>query len=332
MNSRTQPTPTAARLAKSAVIVFIAIAAGLVPLEAQGTGENGGIKINGLVQIWYDHSPNNNFSSFLLKRSELKVSGFIVPGKVGYAFMMDPASVPTHLTQDLVIFYQHNPSLVITVGQMKYPLTMEGMAGSAGLDFIDRSMLAAREYGDRRDIGVTLSGNAGSFDYNVGAFNGAGTNTTDNNQGKDFAGRFGVRFMDQIRVGGSFYLGPNNRVGGDIVDVARTRTGFEASFIKEHFSIKTEFMQGSDDDRDSRGYYATLTYALNATMEFAGRFDSWDPDTNMDTDAETLITLGISYRLKGNAAKIMVNYLLHDFEASTMDAANQILVQFQTEF
>ena len=142
--------------------------------------EPSNLKINGMIQLWGMHSNEANINStFLLKRSEFKLSGSIIPDKVSFAFMLDPASVPRHLIQDLIIVYQVHPQARIAVGQMHYPLTMEGLQGSADLDFIDRAIIAGREYGDRRDIGVCVSGSGTVAEYALGIFGGAGTNITD---------------------------------------------------------------------------------------------------------------------------------------------------------
>jgi len=65
-----------------------------------------------MIQIWGQSSSDSNVpSSIFLKRSELKLSGSIVPDLIGYEFLMDPASVPGAMTQDLIIYIQPSPPL-----------------------------------------------------------------------------------------------------------------------------------------------------------------------------------------------------------------------------
>ncbi len=290
------------------------------------------LKINGMIQLWGLHSNETNTNStFLLKRSELKLSGSIISDEVSFVFMLDPASVPRHLIQDLIIFYQVHPQARIAVGQMHYPLTMEGLQGSADLDFIDRAIIAGREYGDRRDIGVCVSGSGTVAEYALGMFGGAGTNITDTNNSKDFAGRVVFNVAKNIHVGASGYYGPKNQLATDLSTVKRNRAGFEFAYLGNHFSIKSEFMQGSEGSINNRGYYGTVTYTRNSKVQFGARFEGWDGNLDLSDNGEYMTTLGVNYKLKGNAAKIMVNYLIRAEQGPSI-SNNAFLTQFQVEF
>ena len=293
-------------------------------------GEN--IKINGLIQLWGKESnAPNTYSSQFLKRSELKLSGTIIPDRVGFEFLMDPASVPTYLIQDLNIYYHYHSMVRFRVGQMKYPLTMEGLTPSSQLDFIDRSIITAREYGDRRDIGYLVYGDNHKFDYSLGLFNGSGPNNQDNNDNKDLSGRFVFHASDKIKFGTSFYRGPHNRLATDEFDVNRNRAGVEFAYTGYPFGVKTEYMQGSDDDANSGGYYGSVTYSVNSTYQFGARFEGWDPNHDSSDDETTMTTLGVNYKLKGDAAKIMANYVLTNDNSASKNMS-EFLVQFQVEF
>ena len=294
--------------------------------------EPSNLKINGMIQLWGMQSNEANINStFLLKRSEFKLSGSIIADKVSFAFMLDPASVPRHLIQDLIIFYQVHPQARVAVGQMHYPLTMEGLQGSAELDFIDRAIIAGREYGDRRDIGVCVSGSGTVAEYSVGIFGGAGTNITDTNNSKDFAGRVVFNVAENIHVGASGYYGPNNQLAGDISSVKRNRGGVEFAYLGNHFSLKSEFMQGSEGSIENRGYYASVTYARNSKLQFGARFEGWDGNLDLSDNGEYMTTLGVNYKLKGNAAKIMVNYMIRAEQGPSI-SNNVFLTQFQVAF
>ena len=288
-------------------------------------------QVNGMIQIWDQHASDAaSPKGLFLKRTELKLSGSIIPDAIGYEFLIDPASGPGVINLDMIIHYQLSSLLKISIGQMKIPLTREGLAPSSQLDFIDRAMITAREYGDRRDTGLLLSGQATIFNYSLGVFNGAGSNTSDSNDEKDVAGRVVVQALEGLTLGASSYYGSNSHVASDVADVERFRIGGELVYVYNPFTLKTEYMQGQDDRLDSRGYYAALTYVLNPKIEFALRYDAWEYDLSAE-ESESLITLGTNYRLKGNAAKIMVNYILHD-NGITDTQSNDLLVQFQVEF
>lgn len=313
-------------------IIYVLIILMATPVNSVLAVDGDNIKINGLIQLWSRESnAPDTYSSQFLKRSELKLSGTIIPDKVGFEFLLDPASVPTYLIQDLNIYYHYHPMARFRVGQMKYPLTMEGLTPSSQLDFIDRSIITAREYGDRRDIGYLVYGNNEKFDYSFGLFNGSGPNDQDNNDNKDLSGRVVFNASENLKVGTSFYRGPHNRLSGDALDVDRNRTGVELAFTGYPLGFKTEYMQGSDDGVNSGGYYGSVTYKVNSTYQFGVRFEGWDPNSDSSDDETTMTTLGFNYKLKDDAAKIMANYVLTN-DNTTADSMSEFLVQFQVEF
>lgn len=313
-------------------IITILIMAMAIPVNSTIASDGENININGLIQLWSKESnASGTYSSQFLKRSELKLSGIIIPNKVGFEFLMDPASVPTYLIQDLNIYYHYYSMVRFRVGQMKYPLTMEGLTPSSQLDFIDRSIITAREYGDRRDIGYLVYGDNKKFDYSFGLFNGSGPNNQDNNDNKDLSGRFVFHASDKIKFGTSFYRGPHNRLATDEFDVNRNRAGVEFAYTGYPFGVKTEYMQGSDDGSNSGGYYGSVTYSVNSTYQFGVRFEGWDPNHDNSDDETTMMTLGVNYKLKDDAAKIMVNYVLTRDNSASKNTS-ELLVQFQVAF
>ena len=314
------------------LIVVSVILASLIVIPNVQAGDGSGVKVNGMIQIWGQSSSDGNVpNSLFLKRSELKLSGSIIENLVGYEFLMDPASVPGAMTQDLIIYIQPSPLLRVSVGQMKYPLTREGLEPSSQLDFIDRAMIAAREFGDRRDIGFMVSGKANIFDYSVGLFNGSGANNIDLNDAKDFGARLVVNPFGNLSIGASTYSGSNNHLVSDTADVDRGRLGGDLQYSVSALTVKAEYMLGNDDGLEGQGYYAGVTYLVNPKLKLATRYDVWDSDTDLDDNEESMITIGSDYSLKGDAAKVMVNYIIHN-DKGTDTKTNDMLIQFQVEF
>src|SRR5208283_660183 len=116
-----------------------------------------------------------------------------------------------------------------TAGQFLVPFSLESLTQDRNLETIDRSQvvsaLAARK-GDLanklvdsignqngRDIGIQVSGsflhieNRYLVDYYLALLNGAGVNTLDNNQSKDFAGRLVLHPFKILDIGASYYNG-----------------------------------------------------------------------------------------------------------------------------
>ena len=191
-------------------------------------------KVSGLLQVWYtqmlsdnlrvdslattnghsyyDLSGNWTENSFLIRRSEIHVSGNIpnIDG-VSYEFNIDPsintsATNPTIL-QDAYLKYADG-AFSFQAGQFKNLRTYEGVQSSSTLIFAERSQLG-RRIGDKRDRGVAASYAFGDQDFGakatVGVFNGMVDATSgksnDTNAQKDFAGRVDFNLGKEQKFG-----------------------------------------------------------------------------------------------------------------------------------
>jgi phosphate-selective porin len=140
------------------------------------------------------------------------------------------------MLQDAYINYHGVvPHHDFTVGQFKPKIGEEGVRSSAFLDFAERAMVT--QDNDLRDLGAEVHGSwwgegkDGRFQYWLGAFNGAGNffgtaspatsalgegqfqNRSDDNNSKDFAGRFMVRPLWNHGPWGSMELGYSGQWG-----------------------------------------------------------------------------------------------------------------------
>lgn len=152
------------------------------------------VQIHGLLQLRalgivdtsiYDGYTQNTFYS---RRGEIAVSSTMLEKKFRWEVRIDPIALSSKIVQDAYAEYSFLEEAKVRFGQFKYPQSLEGQWPSGKLDFIRRSILG-RTYGDKRDIGVQLSGMGPFVDYAVGLINGNGRNTVDNNSQKDIAGR-----------------------------------------------------------------------------------------------------------------------------------------------
>lgn len=204
---------------KLTLLAPLALMVAALPAAAQDATP----KVSGLLQVWYtqmldsnlrrdgaattsgnkyyDLSGNWTENSFLIRRSEIHVSGK-VPGldDFSYEINIDPsintsAANPTIL-QDATLSYKKG-ALGITAGQFKNQRTYEGIQSSSALIFAERSQLG-RRLGDKRDRGVAASYAFGDEAFGAkftgAVFNGMVDATSgksnDTNGQKDFVGRF----------------------------------------------------------------------------------------------------------------------------------------------
>ncbi len=299
----------------------------------------GDIRLNGLLQGWYIHDEGADpEGTFRLRRAEIKLSGEITP-KVAWWLMFDPAQVredDTRATviddeslltsagrksilQDFAIRLKPAGVLMIDVGQYKVPFGMEGLKSSARLDFIERATLTTQfKWADARDIGVTLRGdlNLGGMNIQpaVGFYNGEGQNRLDRNNGKMIVGRLAVRPVSGLHLGVAH---AGNEAGAS--EVTSRRTGFEAKYATDRFSLYGEYAFGESDGKDKETYYITATAYVSDTLQLAVRYDWFDPDTDMRKNTGTETTLGVNYFIAKHNAKVQANYVFRGEEGPSID-------------
>jgi hypothetical protein len=224
------------------------LVAGVVPASAQ-------VKVNGLVQVWYnqilDSNLRNNSATlgdvsgnrsyynlrsefkedgFSIRRTELKFSGKIVDD-VDFEVMIDPtintsAGNPTIL-QDAVITYKSSFGVDFKLGQMKTFQTYEGLSSSGELLLVERSQMG-RTLGDVRNRGgaaIVPFGDPKEFGGRavVGFFNGSPLGVdkgNDNNAQKDFVARLEFNLGKEQKFGAYTLQGStnnNDKIGAALV-------------------------------------------------------------------------------------------------------------------
>ncbi len=299
----------------------------------------GSVKLNGLLQGWYQHEKGADpEGTFRLRRAEIKLSGDITP-EVAWWLMIDPAQVreddarsssisgTNYVTsagrksvlQDFAIRLRLCPFSTLDVGQYKVPFGMEGLDSSAKLDFIERATLTTRfKWADARDIGATLRGDFALGGVRVqpalGIYNGEGQNKLDANDGKMIVGRLAVSPVTGLHLGVAH---ADNGVGAS--KVTSRRTGFEAKYSTGLLAVYGEYAFGQSEGRNKETFYVTATCKVLESVQLAARYDWYDPDTDTADDTGTETTVGINYCIAKHNAKVQANYVFRGEEGVSVD-------------
>ena len=324
----------------------------------------GRIKFDGLLQGWFTGGNGGFRDTFRVRRAELKFTGELTP-EIRFTVMIDPSKAlslnntfttvggvtvlkdtsvnqASRILQDAYITLTYLKRLNINIGQFKVPISLEGLQSSAALDTAERALFLSDRarggaFGDIRDIGAMAYGPLTKrIDYQIGFFNGGGENQNDvdKNDQKAVAGRLVVRpsFLRGLQIGGSGVWGNGQRADRP----RRDRVGGEFLFIREGVTVKSEIMQGVDGDLHRRGYYTHFGYRLKPKLEGVFRFDSWDPDLRLDTNASNVTErdyiAGLNYFVKENQVKLQFNYLHKTFAHGIVASRNVWIINLSTSW
>ena len=276
----------------------------------------------------------------------------------------EKSGISPQLTDGFINWSQYSFANV-KVGQFKLPFGYEQLASDTKIPTIERSLSNDR-LTDGRQIGLGVAGDflEKRVGYSVGLFNGTGVNTSANdNESFLYAGRvYGVPFAGKIgkqaarwavgldglitkdsgvsKSGFGFdstpataakdnlFRGDRNAIGVD-TQFSWGRFGFEAEYLRAHFEPNNNI---PDSSFDSQGWYAFGTFdILPKKLQAVFKYESFDPDTSTDGDTSETYTLGLTYFIKGDDLKVMVNYLLGN-PAGEEDHQGRLLTRFQLMF
>jgi len=303
------------------------------------------LQISGLIQERYQGFQQKGVNdAFDLHRARLIVSGNITDSW-SYYTQTELGGTGVKLV-DAYTSYRFADYLRFQVGQFKIPFSLESLTSDGQLEFIDRSQvveaLAGRSkdvIGNQqgRDIGAQISGSFVKvddrylFDYTFGVFNGAGYDvTTDNNDRKDWAGRFGIHPIKNLDLGADIYEGKGIPTGGT-KDQARNRYGFDGRYVIGALSLNAEYDHGTDAAIQKDGWFAQAGYFVIPQIQVVARYDTYDPNKLITTDRAKIYTGGVNFFFN-KWTKLSVDYLDRREETATQVKNNIFEAQLQLAF
>ena len=310
------------------------------------------ISLAGYTQIRYQAlEETGKVDGFDIRRARVDLKGKLSP-YWAYRLQFDLAGTPKLI--DAYAELKVNDYLNITFGQAKIPFSLENITSSPKLELIDRSQVVealtarGKDLGGNqngRDIGILLGGNLLKLkdrpvvDYRLGVYNGSGINTADKDETKDYAARLIFYPVTGLAFSGALYNGsrfvPEVKTGTVVTtpskSVDRNRFGFDLSYDRKNFSLRSEYIYGKDDVTEREGYYLLGGYyLLQKKVQFVAKYDFYDADKAKADDASTWVVLGANYNFNANT-KLQVNYSIKQEEGTSIDN-NFANVQLQIGF
>ena len=220
--------------------------------------------------------------------------------------------------------------LMVRVGQQRVPYTLNAFTGGPPLPTPEYNQLVrytVQRSSAFRDIGATLNGTYGAFEGSVGVFNGAGINViADNDSSRDVAARMSYAVVPGVQIGASGWRGHSGNLfvrsqgaapvkaffdntdfrRGDIdLHVGIGQLDVAAEYGGEHVEYNARAANPVPNARalDRRGYNVTGALRLGGVQpalrrfEVVGRYDRWDPNTDIDGDDVTEYVAGVNFYL-----------------------------------
>jgi len=212
-------------------------------------------------------------------------------------------------------------TLTATLGQQYIPFGQDLQATEDQRPTINYTQYVSK-WGLGRDIGLKLNGGfINTYDpgsgittptiaYQVGGWNGNGSNKRDNNNEKDFTARVIYNFESQylstfrnLSIGGSTYIGTVGATGGSKAD--KQLYAAELSWLRKPFLLTAEAAWGRNPfgatdtkaNIHSTGYVATLFWTPSTLPDFQPlfRYDVYDPNTQVGNDRTSIYSIGFNY-------------------------------------
>lgn len=312
----------------------------------------GDLKIGGILQAGYSHFEGKKGNdSFSLKRVRFLFWGTIIPEKVKYFVQLEHAGSIDVLDFKAQFFYIKNTE--ITVGRFLPNFTLYMPYSTARLEMVNYPFTTTY-YGVWRQCGIQSTTQTDHVDFNFGIFNGGDipNNWSDNNDAKDFLFRADLKpSMDELklRFGGYAWLGfvspPITWVDRNEYFTANRFGGFVAAdYTKDEvtYHFRGELLTAWDEDiinwgermtdtRNSRAILAHFGVQPIKQFEVLLRYDSLDPNTDIDDNGVSAITGGVNYYLDDINVMFYLNFI-HNMEQGEDIDNDQILAQMQIVF
>lgn len=265
--------------------------------------------------------------TYAINFCDVGVNGKMRDGKTVFRIMISPVRYIEGNTYFQSLFAdnyiirdigKHNK---ILVGNTWVPNGIESKESPLTIPFFARSQIS-RTYGTARAIGTKVMGDYKLAEYQLGVYS-AERYFKDFFPGPEFAGVVSFKPLGmtngkwgKVTMGGSMDAGNSN----DHFFVAGAHMIYEYKRWKASFEYASADASngstGFNPDK-SEGFYGTLAYRITPRLQALIRFDQFDPNKVKKNDIRREYTAGINYFVKGQALKLMLNYVLYSVENGT---------------
>ena len=289
---------------------LLAIAALVMSFSASAQSNNSfaqeHLSLSGYLQGGFQSTDDS--STFYLKRARVSLTGNAKQDNIDYRLQVDMAGSPKIC--DLYFRYKPSSKLGMQLGQFKIPFAIENdIYGPTTVELIDYSyitMLLARNQNrydglavTGRDIGFQLYGalveakGYNVLSYNVGVFNGAGINTQDNNDAKDYVARLIYKPSKELSFSGSVM---STETDTETSTVSSDRWAVGAIYDTNDFILRSEYAGAEFDTFDVDSFYVLGGYKIKKDWMLVARYEVLNQIYETHTWQADRVTVGAVFK------------------------------------
>lgn len=270
------------------------------------------------ANLEYDMQSGDNDTRYNFNDIDAGVNGKFRDGKTYYEARL--RFTPNHdhnffqfLPSNMYVATTVIPHHTLIIGNTRSATGYEGAKSSTVIPFIARSQIS-RNFGNTRQLGVRLKGNYSLVEYDLGGYS-SDTFFEKFFPGAEFAGWVSFKPLGKtdgkygrLKLGSGFTAGQN--------EINYQVLGAYASY--EYKKWYANFEYGKADgyngakgifDKKAEGLYTSLGYKITPKLQILGRYDQYKPDKDKSDETKKEYTAGINYFIKGQALKLMLNYV-----------------------
>lgn len=268
-----------------------------------------------------------NLSKFDIGVINVLIDGKFSGGKENFRVMLDPSHRSSHpnfmqtFFQDLYVESSRIPHTKVLLGNSRPGVGIEGAQSPYTLDFINRAQIA-RNLSNARKFGLRVRGDYSLLDYDTGIYSSC-TNFTDFFPGHEFDAWVNIKPLGKTDGKYGKLVTGSGLQSGVKHGTSYYMTGAYVGYDFKKFKTKFEYARANGSNgasgltsKHSQGLFWTVGYKLTKKLEILARYDQFQPDRYINNNHRKEYVLGANYYLKGQALKLIFNYIYCDYNSN----------------
>lgn len=224
-----------------------------------------------------------------------------------------------HFVAEAYLVNNNIPHHKVVVGFSRNQVGKEGGSSSYILPFVTRSQIA-RNFGSTRALGVRLIGNYSLLDYNL-ALNSSDRFFRDWFPGTEFTGWVDFKPLGKtdgkygrLIIGGGLNAGKN--VTNYTVGSLYVAYKYKKLWTNFEYGIADGYNGSAVSTNKAMGFNGTIGYKIIPQLQIIARYDFFDPNRDVNHNNRQEYTAGINYFIKGQALRLILNYVFCQNQAT----------------